>query len=142
MEIKNQYSCIIFKFNILLFIRIIVNKIIYKILLILLNNKENLCIIKQSGTRKHYTIAKRKVKIVIKPAHSANLIGLSHHTSTTFFTSSEDATVRLWDIRTQSSIKLIRNKCLSSELSNPATDYNNSIFVGSQKLVYEFDIRK
>jgi len=67
---------------------------------------------------------------------------MSKHTNNTFFTSSQDATLRLWDLRSQSSIKLIRSKALNSKISNPASNSENQVFIGCEKNIYQFDIRK
>ena len=46
-------------------------------------------------------------------------------------TSSEDKTLRLWDVRTNSSVKLIKNPLLTDDLSNPETNGDNIVYVGS-----------
>ena len=60
----------------------------------------------------------KSLTFVEKKAHFENVIGISKHTENTFFTSSEDKTARLWDLRVSSSVKLIRNNALTDELSN------------------------
>lgn len=51
----------------------------------------------------------KALSLLEKEAHSNNIIGIKKHTMNTFLTSSEDKTVRLWDLRLNSSVKLIRN---------------------------------
>ena len=58
-----------------------------------------------------------------------------------FFSSSEDNTMRMWDLRLHSSVKLFRNKDVKN-LTNCESDKKFLLFVGAGQHVYSFDVRK
>lgn len=74
-------------------------------------------------------------------AHSLPIVSISPLDDNLFFTSSEDNTMRLWDLRIHSSVKLFRSNVLKG-LTNCDNDRKNLLFVGSGEFVYSFDTRK
>lgn len=74
-------------------------------------------------------------------AHSGPIISISPYDDHLFFTSSEDHTIRLWDLRLHSSVKLFKNEMLRN-LTNCDSDRKTNLFVGSGEFVYSYDIRQ
>ena len=74
-------------------------------------------------------------------AHQKSIISVSPLDSNLFYTSSEDATLRLWDLRLHSSVKLFKHASLNT-LSNCDNDGQHVLYVGCNSHVYSFDSRK
>ena len=73
-------------------------------------------------------------------AHTKPIISISTHDENTFFTSSEDDSMRMWDVRLHSSVKMFRSENVVN-LSNCESDGKFMLFVGGGKHVYSYDIR-
>lgn len=56
-------------------------------------------------------------------------------------TSSEDQTVRLWDLRVKSSVKLFRDEQMKEQdMANLVFTPTNKLLVAASKTVYQFDL--